>query len=90
MDLWNTTERFDAVSLNESLYSLRGRSSEMFERAIGWLAEDGIVIVSMFRGFGCPATSGLGSNLARSNSWLPRGERRHDEEGLGCQGAATL
>ena len=24
----------------------------MFERALGWLAEDGVVIVSMFRGLG--------------------------------------
>jgi 2-polyprenyl-3-methyl-5-hydroxy-6-metoxy-1,4-benzoquinol methylase len=51
MDHWDTTERFDAVVLNECLYySVDPR--EMFERAIGWLAEDGVVIVSMFRGLG--------------------------------------
>ena len=51
MDRWDTTERFDAVVLNECLYySVDPR--EMFERALGWLAEDGVVIVSMFRGLG--------------------------------------
>jgi SAM-dependent methyltransferase len=52
MDHWDTAERFDAVLLNESLYYSAVDPREMFERAIGWLAEDGIVIVSMFRGFG--------------------------------------
>jgi SAM-dependent methyltransferase len=52
MDHWDTTERFDAVVLNECLYYSAVEPREMFERAIGWLAEDGVVIVSMFRGLG--------------------------------------
>ncbi len=52
MDHWNTNERFDAVVLNESLYYSAVDPREMFERAIGWLTEDGVLIVSMFRGLG--------------------------------------
>jgi SAM-dependent methyltransferase len=52
MDRWDTGERFDAVVLNESLYYSAIGPRKMFDRAIGWLAEDGIVIVSMFRNFG--------------------------------------
>ena len=52
MDNWDTTERFDAVVLNECLYYSAVDPRKMFERAIGWLAEDGVVIVSMFRGLG--------------------------------------
>ena len=52
MDHWDTTERFDAVVLNESLYYSSVDPGEMFERTIGWLTEDGIVIVSIFRNFG--------------------------------------
>jgi 2-polyprenyl-3-methyl-5-hydroxy-6-metoxy-1,4-benzoquinol methylase len=52
MDHWDTTERFDAVVLNESLYYSATDPRVMFERAIGWLAEDGIIVVSMFRNFG--------------------------------------
>ena len=90
MDLWNTTERFDAVSLNESLYHSAVDPREMFGRAIGWLAEDGIVIVSMFRGFGCPLHLVSGRIWRDRTAGCLRGERRHDKEGLGCQGAATL
>ena len=61
----------------------------MFERAIGWLAEDGIVVVSMFRNFGSRyiwsrlQTDGF-ERLASC-----RGEGRYDKEGLGRQGMAT-
>jgi SAM-dependent methyltransferase len=51
MDHWETTERFDAVVLNNCLsYSVDPR--EMFERTVGWLAEDGFVIAAMYRGLG--------------------------------------
>ena len=51
MNYWDTTERFDAVVLNNCLmYSVDLR--QMFERALGWLAEDGIVIPAMYRGLG--------------------------------------
>jgi 2-polyprenyl-3-methyl-5-hydroxy-6-metoxy-1,4-benzoquinol methylase len=51
MDRWDTSERFDAIVLNESLtYSVDPR--QMLERTLGWLAPNGIVIVSMFRGLG--------------------------------------
>ena len=51
MNHWDTTERFDAVVLNNCLsYSADPR--EMFERALGWLTEEGVVIVSMYRGLG--------------------------------------
>jgi 2-polyprenyl-3-methyl-5-hydroxy-6-metoxy-1,4-benzoquinol methylase len=48
MNHWDTTDRFDAVVLNESLY-YADHPLQMFERALGWLTEDGIVIVSMFK-----------------------------------------
>jgi trans-aconitate methyltransferase len=51
MDHWDTPERFDAIVLNECLtYSVDPR--QMFERTLGWLSEDGVIIVSMFRGLG--------------------------------------
>jgi SAM-dependent methyltransferase len=51
MDHWDTTERFDGVVLNNCLsYSVDPRA--MFERALGWLAEEGLVIVAMYRGLG--------------------------------------
>lgn len=52
MDHWDTSERFDAVVLNESLYYSGAGPRELFERSLGWLTEDGIVIVSMYRNFG--------------------------------------
>jgi len=48
MNRWDTGERFDAVLFNESLYYAQD-PRRVFERAVGWLAEDGIVIVSTFR-----------------------------------------
>ncbi len=51
MDYWDTTERFNVVVLDESLY-YSADPFEMFERSLGWLAEDGMVIVSMFRSLG--------------------------------------
>ena len=51
MNYWDTTERFDAVVLNDCLY-YSVNPPEMFERALGWLAEDGIVIAAMYRGLG--------------------------------------
>lgn len=51
MDHWETTQRFDAVVLNNCLsYSVDPR--QMFERALGWLSEQGLVIVAMYRGLG--------------------------------------
>jgi hypothetical protein len=51
MNRWETTERFDAIVLNNSLsYSIDPR--EMFERALGWLAEDGFLVAAMYRGLG--------------------------------------
>jgi len=51
MNYWDTTERFDAVVLNNCLsYSVD--PPEMFKRALGWLAEDGFVIAAMYRGLG--------------------------------------
>ena len=52
MDHWDTSDRFDAVVLNESLYYSAVDPRQLFDRTLGWLAEDGIVIVSMFRNFG--------------------------------------
>ena len=52
MDGWDTSERFDAIVLNESLYYSAVDPRQLFERTLGWLTEDGIVIVSMFRNFG--------------------------------------
>ena len=51
MDYWETTERFDAVVLNNCLgYS--ADPSKMFERALGWLSDEGVAIVAMYRGLG--------------------------------------
>ena len=57
MNHWDTTDRFDAVVLNESL-DYADHPLQVFERALGWLAEDGIVIVSMFE-----PTPGASQNL---------------------------
>ena len=51
MNHWETTDRFDAVVLNNCL-SYADDPSEMFHRALGWLAEDGIAVVAMYRGLG--------------------------------------
>ena len=51
MNYWETTERFDAIVLNNCLcYSVDPH--QMFERALGWLAEDGIANAASFRGLG--------------------------------------
>jgi SAM-dependent methyltransferase len=51
MNHWDTTERFDAILLNNCL-SYADDPSEMFERTLGWLSEDGLVITAMYRGLG--------------------------------------
>lgn len=51
MNHWDTTERFDAVVMNNSL-SYADDPREVFERALGWLAEDGLVVVAMHRSLG--------------------------------------
>lgn len=51
MDHWDTSERFDVIVLDECLY-YSVDPCKMFERALGWLSDDGVVIVSMFRSFG--------------------------------------
>ena len=51
MNYWDTTERFDAVVLNNCL-SYADDPRVMFERTLGWLADDGVVIVAMYRGLG--------------------------------------
>ena len=48
MNLWDTTERFGVVVLNESLYYSEN-PRDLFERAVSWLSEEGVVIVSIFR-----------------------------------------
>ena len=48
MNRWDTDERFDVVLFNESLYYAED-PRRVFERAVGWLAEEGIAIVSTFR-----------------------------------------
>jgi 2-polyprenyl-3-methyl-5-hydroxy-6-metoxy-1,4-benzoquinol methylase len=47
MNHWGTTERFDVVVLNESLYYSEN-PRDLFERAVSWLSEYGLVIVSIF------------------------------------------
>ena len=51
MNHWDTTELFDAIVLNNGL-SYADDPSQMFERTLEWLAEDGLVIVAMYRGLG--------------------------------------
>jgi trans-aconitate methyltransferase len=51
MDQWDTREQFDVVVLDECLYYSVDPLA-MFERTLGWLTSDGVVIVSMFRSFG--------------------------------------
>ena len=51
MNHWETTERFDAVVLNNCL-SYAVDPPQMFERTLGWLTEDGFVVVAMYRGLG--------------------------------------
>ena len=48
MNRWDASERFDAVLFNESLYYAKDPGA-VFTRAVGWLSEEGIVIVSTFR-----------------------------------------
>jgi 2-polyprenyl-3-methyl-5-hydroxy-6-metoxy-1,4-benzoquinol methylase len=48
MNHWDTTERFDVVVLNESLYYSEN-PRDLFERAVSWLTREGVVIVSTFR-----------------------------------------
>jgi len=48
MNHWDTTERFDVVVLNESLYYSEN-PRDLFERAASWLTGEGVVIVSTFR-----------------------------------------
>ena len=88
MDEWDTTERFDAIVLNNSLsYSIDPR--EMFERALGWLAEDGFIVRGDVQR---PRHSiYLVSNPIRRSraGGSLRGEGRFDRSGLGRQGVAT-
>jgi SAM-dependent methyltransferase len=51
MDHWDTRERFDVIVLDECLYYSVDPCA-LFERTLGWLSSDGVVIVSMFRSFG--------------------------------------
>jgi SAM-dependent methyltransferase len=51
MNHWDTTERFDAIVLNNCLYYFDD-PPQVFERALGWLAVDGLVIADMYRGIG--------------------------------------
>jgi trans-aconitate methyltransferase len=51
MNLWDTDRRFDAVVLNNCL-SYADDPRAVFERALGWLTGDGLVIVAMYRGLG--------------------------------------
>ena len=51
MNDWDTTERFDAIVLNNCL-SYADDPSQMFERTLEWLAKDGLVITAMYRGLG--------------------------------------
>ena len=51
MNHWDTDRRFDAVVLNNCL-SYADDPRAMFERTLRWLAEDGRVIVAMYRGLG--------------------------------------
>jgi 2-polyprenyl-3-methyl-5-hydroxy-6-metoxy-1,4-benzoquinol methylase len=60
MNDWDTNERFDAVVLNESLYYAED-PMQVFARALGWLGEDGIVIVSMFKP--APGAPGIWSQI---------------------------
>ena len=72
MNHWDTTDRFDAVVLNESLY-YADHPLQVFERALGWLTEDGIVIVSMFE-----PTPGASRNLVADHVTRHRIDRRDD------------
>jgi 2-polyprenyl-3-methyl-5-hydroxy-6-metoxy-1,4-benzoquinol methylase len=51
MNHWATTERFDAIVLNNCL-SYADDPSQMFERTLEWLSADGLVITAMYRGLG--------------------------------------
>lgn len=51
MNHWDTPERFDAVVMNNSLcYADDPR--ETFERSLGWLTEDGFIVVAAHRSLG--------------------------------------
>ena len=51
MNDWDTVERFGAVVLDNCL-SYAADPRAVFERALSWLDDDGIVIVAMYRGLG--------------------------------------
>lgn len=51
MNSWDTTERFDAVVLNNSLYYCKDPRA-VFQRTLGWLADGGLVLTAMYRGLG--------------------------------------
>ncbi len=51
MNHWDTSDRFDAVLLNNCL-SYADDPRAMFERTLGWLTDDGLVITAMYRGLG--------------------------------------
>ncbi len=51
MNRWDTDERFDAVIMNNSL-PYANDPPEVFERALGWLTDDGFVVVAMHRSLG--------------------------------------
>jgi hypothetical protein len=51
MNRWETTERFDAIVLNNCLCD-SDDPRVMHEWALGWLAEDGFVVAAMYRGLG--------------------------------------
>jgi len=48
-NVWEPSDRFDVVVFNESLYYLE-QPLEVLARSTRWLAGDGLVIISMFRG----------------------------------------
>ena len=51
MNHWDTTQRFDAIVLNNCL-AYADDPLKMFERALEWLGEGGLVVVSMYRDLG--------------------------------------
>ena len=69
MVYWDTTERFDVVVLDECLYYSVDPFA-LFERSLGWLSADGVVIVSMFRSLGSRYIWSRVESLP-SNRWRP-------------------
>lgn len=51
MDRWTTSERFDAIVMNNSL-SYSNDPQDVIARALGWLTEDGLIVVAMHRSLG--------------------------------------